>query len=251
MFLSSISYSQNLDKSRFGVFGNSVINIYNANFPALDSIPSCCVNYLTGNGISLNLGVFWSQNLSSHLFLDLRMSYLGLSGDFYSYENKPVSIISNNKEEIVIAKIQHNISARIGTSNLDLNLKYFPIQTLSIYGGFGLGFVITNEFDQEESLIEPSEYGTFENRKRIRNEFTGKIKNINNLLFRANLGISNDFYLNRNKSLIFSPELSYHIGFNSYIKSHQWLINNVRLGFAIIFAPKEIDESPLDPKKYN
>ncbi len=247
-FTFSNIFCQNLDNSRFGVFGNSVINIYNASFPALDSVPSCCVNYLSGNGISLNLGAFWSQNLSHSLFLDSRISYLGLSGDFYSYEIKPVSVLINNKEEIIDAKIQHNISARIGSTNLDLNLKYFITNSISIFSGVGLSYIIINEFNQKESLIQPSDYGSFENKRRTRNEYNGEILNTNKLLFRSNFGISYDFYLNKNKSLIITPEFSFNLGLNSYLQSNKWIINNFRLGFAIVFAPRELDESPIYPK---
>ncbi len=249
LFINQNLYSQKKDNTRIGVFGNSVLNIYNSNFASLDSVPSCCVNYLNGDGISLNLGLFWSQKVSKNLYIDFRLSYLGLSGEFYSNETKPVSIIVGNTEQIVEAKIQHNINAIIGSTNLDINLKYFPTESFSIFGGFGSNILFLNEFNQKESLIEPNDYGTFENKKRVRNEANGSIKNINSLLFKINVGITQDFYLNKKKDLIFSPEISYHLGLNSYLQSNKWMINNIRLGFSIVFEPKELEESPIYPNQ--
>ncbi|MCX7735791.1 MAG: hypothetical protein N2319_03665 [Candidatus Kapabacteria bacterium] len=115
-----------------------------------------------------------------------------------------------------------------------------------MFGGYA-GYLIQKDYEQKETIIEPMDRGVFvDTDRRTRNESSGEIKQTNSVNAGINFGANLNLPLNKQKSLIISPEIFYYMGLSELVKDRIWKINNLSFGLALKYSP--LPSKPKPPE---
>ncbi len=225
---------------KIGLFGHINYNNYNSNFTKLPDIPNCCPKFTTGGGFGYKIGLLFETDKS---FWSLRSGLNNLSGGFIYTEK--TNVIPNGTS--VEGEFEHTIDADLNAIFLQPFFNLYINDNLLINLGVDFSYLITTEFSQKEQISKPVGQGTFldslgnDTYSRIRNQFSGKIPDANDILFSLTFGISYNLPMNKSNSLWLSPEAYFSYGINNVVKSIDWNINTFSLGLAIKYKkPSEI-----------
>jgi len=230
----------------YGVFGNFNLNMHTADFRALPGVPSCCPQYVNGDGTGFNLGLLFEIPFSTRLSLSLRGSYAAHGALLQSRETTTVSVGGSP----TLAVIEHSLDAKLTSMGIEPLVGYRIFGGLRINAGGRLGFVIDKQYDQKEALIEPAGTGTFENGLRTRNVLSGEIPDASSLYAAVIAGVSYRLPLNREGTLFLVPEALYSYGIIPIVSGLSWNANALRAGVSIVYSsrPEEkVVQPPLPP----
>ena len=232
---------------QFGVFGAYNLNYHIPDFRKLPGIPNCCLGFKDGEGKGYSAGAFLEMPLPFRLFAGLRASITKLDGWLKEKETTMVRV----QDSVIVGVFEHNLKANILTFGFEPYLRFNPIYSLGIFAGGRIAFPIQKKFDQWEQLVEPADRGVFvDTQSRIRNKFSGDIPKAKSIQTDIQFGISYDFALNKHKSLILSPFVSYHFGMNDVADSVKWKINSFRIGLSIKYLPIHIEKpKAIEPRE--
>lgn len=217
---------------------------YNSSFENLENIDNCCPIFQSGTGVGLSAEAFVDIRLSGIAYLSLRFTYHDLSGKFE--ENEIDSIDFNNA--IYPARISHELNTDLHMIGFEPHLLLL-YNRLSLFGGLGLGFFISDHFNQSELLVEPTNFGTFENGRRIRNEVEGNIPALNDLTMYFSIGAGYEINMNKDGTLRFRPEIQFKSSMLSIISSDRWNFSKLIFGIKIKFGSLSGFDSPLVPNE--
>ena len=232
LLTSSLYANENTDyletkKYSIGIFGATTFNSHKTDFEQLVGIPNCCNGFKSGNAIGLNLGVVYQYPISEVLELDIRGSLLNLSGDLISTQE----ILIDDTQPAVT---EHLISTNVSSVGLDLGINYYFIERIHFKSSFSYSYLYSGTYEQEERLLEPLNYGTFENGLRVRNERDGDIPELNSSFYSANIGIGYSLELNNKGSYLLIPEFGIRFGLAN-INSQSWMVNQITFGVSLLF----------------
>ncbi len=175
--------------------------------------------------------------------IGLRASYSTLGGKLLSTENTTIKVDTTITQGI----FEHTIDTKINVLNFNPYLIFKPFDFLNLtFGGYA-GFIIQKDYEQRETIIEPKDRGVFvDTEKRTRNESSGEIKQTNSVNAGLSIGTNINLPLNKQKSLIISPEIFYFMGLSDLVKDRLWKINNLSFGLALKYSP--LPEKPKPPE---
>lgn len=175
--------------------------------------------------------------------IGLRVSYSSIGGKLSSIENTLIRVDTT----IIQGIFEHTIDTKINILNFNPYLIFKPFDFLNLtFGGYA-GFIIQKDYEQRETIIEPKDRGVFvDTEKRTRNESSGEIKQTNSVNAGLSIGANMNFPLNKQKSLIISPEIFYFKGLSELVKDRLWKINNLSFGLALKYSP--LPEKPKPPE---
>jgi len=243
------SHAQGVDNNedelnlRYSIFGSYILSEYNAGFPNLPDVPSCCPFYTNGKGNGLSFGIGFDYELPYDLFVGLRIAYADLSGDFQTQEHTTVRIDDGIQDGL----FEHVINAKLHEIAFQPVLTYSPIENFELYAGGHIGVMAIRNYIHYEEIILPKDRGVFEDTKsRIRNYSEGEIPQANIVNGAVLLGASYLFPMNNTKTLFIAPEFFYSHGLTNVVKNTDWKINTFRLGLSIKYFPKEIAPEPFE-----
>lgn len=225
----------------YGGFFHLNINLHRAGFSRLPGVPNCCSEFTGGSGMGFTVGGLFDYPLSSLLFFDARLGYSELGASLVEPEETTV-IVGGDP---TTGKFEHQLEAGLGALVFEPALGYRVSPRFSVRAGAGLGYLLKADYSQREQLVEPEETGVFENNRRVRNEFEGDIPNAASVLAYAKLGAGYDFPLNREGTLIATPEIVYTRGFSSIVTDSVWSVDALRIGVAVTFRSKPAE--PIVP----
>lgn len=232
LLTSSLFADENTDyletkKYSLGIFGATTFNSHKTDFKQLVGIPNCCNGFKSGNALGLNLGVVYQYPISEILELDVRGVLLNLSGDLISTQELEI-------DDSQPAVTEHLISTNISSAGLDIGLNYYFVERVHIKSSFSYSYLYSGTYEQEERLLEPQNYGTFENGLRVRNERDGDIPELNDSFYSANFGIGYSLELNNRGSYLLIPEFGIRFGLAN-INSQSWMVNQITFGVSLLF----------------
>ena len=239
-----MSYAQKDINQGLGVFASYNLNQYHSEFSQLPNVPNCCPQFTNGEGSGFGAGLYYEMPFTPRLSLQFRLAYLSLAGDFSEIEYE--QIIYN--DELTDANIRHDLNIDLSTLSLGLYFRYKFFEGLSFLGGINGGYPIQKGFSQQEVLVQPKDYGTFENGSRIRNVQEGDIEDITSLLILAEIGLSYDVPLNKRQSFYLVPEMFYSFGINDVISAEKWLVSSFRVGLSVRYSTSFDFATPLTPQ---
>ncbi len=216
------------------------LNFHTTNIKELPSVPNCCSQFNFGFGTGLRMGLEIGELLNDKLVLSGRIVFSDLYGMLKELEIKKI-IIDNN---LIDATIEHTIEAKYATFSLEPLFRYRFVPEFDAILGISVGYLFKHNYYQQEKLIYPEHRGTFENMKRIRNDLSGKINDVNFFIISLVYGLSIDFKPLENKSIILSPELLIYQNLNSLLKYRNWFILNFSFGVTARFIFRE--ETPSE-----
>mgnify|MGYP002347434270 CR=1 FL=1 len=220
-------------QNKYGAFIHYGINFHLPNFKKLPGVPNCCPNFSRGNGSGVSAGLLLEMPLSPTVFASLRAGYYYLGGRLEDKDNTSVLI----SDELTAGEFMHVIDTDISAVGLE------PLISAELYNNFfllvgtNIGLYSGGSFSQFESLSKPENTGVFADTKtRRRNDTSGTIPQMNLFALSFEFGLSYHFYLNRNRSLIASPEIFYSFGLNDIARFAPWRVNTLRMGIALKYS---------------
>ncbi len=229
--------------ARFGLFGGLNIALHTAGFSALPGFPSCCPEYTSGLGLNPSIEGVYDLPLGKTLSLSIRAGYDAWGANLRTEE---VQSVEQNGVEIPMT-IAHEIRSNLGTIGAALLLTYPIGDRLRAIGGLRGGYVVGSDFVSDERIADESTRGTFENNARVRHEYAGDIPGASPILFGMSVGTSYELPLNAEKSWLAVPELTATLGLIPVSSEVSWNAHSVRLGVAIMHAPRSTPDIPQPP----
>lgn len=231
-------------------FGGDVNgNIYFADFNQFGKIENCCTNFGNTFGIGYNFHAGFEYKLPTSLFgmpwrLDLSFAYSDLSATFEEQEAFSNIIIGNSYTKgISKFEIKPDIKAII----FDPGIFFDPINNLplSLRLGVQIGFFNVSKYSQKEQLISPEDV-YFENGKRIRGEYSGKIPDAETQYFAISFAAR--YRAATLGNLDIYPSLRFNYGLNNLVQKVQWSASVVQGGISFVYnIPKAPTAAPQPP----
>jgi outer membrane protein OmpA-like peptidoglycan-associated protein len=226
--------------SRYGGYLNGSLNLHSANFQTLPGVPSCCPRFETGNGFGTSLGVFYDWIFQFSLSFELRFGYSSLNATLTKDEVTTVTL----NDVSVSGIFEHTVRSKTGLLAITPLAKYEIFKSWNFLGGITAGLVLSNTYSQQEEIIQPESNGTFENGKRIRNQYSGATPNASKLYAGFTLGIQYQLPLNSSNTLQLLPELQFTYGITPIAAATSWKAHSIKAGVSIQYDRYKVIEPP-------
>jgi outer membrane protein OmpA-like peptidoglycan-associated protein len=225
----------------YGIFGGYNQNIHLANFQKIPDVPNCCPKFEYGYGSGYYFGFLFEQKLNYGFNLAARLELDNFNAVLSDLETTQV-IVNNIPTE---GEFDHTIDAVISHYQISLQAGYSVIENFKINAGLFAGIYGQTDYSQAETITKPQNSATFmdsvgnDSGRRIRNEFSGSLKNVTVPSFGALFSLSYDLQLNKNKSMKLSPEVHYQYFVNDIAENLDWKISALKFGLAVKYTPIE------------
>ena len=243
LIAASTAFGQIGDRPAVGMFGAFNYNMHTADFRTLPGVPGCCPLYESGEGSGISAGLLFDYPLDSAFTLSLRASYMTQGALLKMSELMPVEVDGILTE----AEIEHSIDARLATLGIEPTIAYHVTDRFSVHAGLRFAAMLGATYEQREQLVRPS-VGTFENDRRIRNEYAGDIPDASSFSAMLLFGMSYELPLDDVGDLSASPELSYLYGLTPVISSYSWSAHTLRAGVSVRYRlPAHEEVMPQAP----
>ncbi|MFN8359060.1 MAG: OmpA family protein [Candidatus Kapaibacterium sp.] len=235
---------------RFGIYGGYSINFHSADFRALPGVPNCCPAFESGSGGGLAFGALYEMAISRKFWLTFQAGISTLDATLRRSEYVPALRVADDYY-FPEAEISHRITAHLASMGLAPMITANPVGGLRFHAGMEIALLGAIQYDQvEEMMIDGLVFK--ENLKRTRNEFSGKLGNVNAIQSSIVLGTSLELPLNRSRSMVLAPQALFRIGLSNLTESETWKANSFQFGIAVKFAPQSTppatQERPSSPQ---
>ena len=220
------------DGPSYGVSGAYAVNKHVADFRAFPGVPSCCPSYQDGSGSDIAIAAMGRLPLGGLFRGDLRLGYAGLSG------------VLTRTEQLMVAggipgKFEHRVEAALAAATIEPSLAARVFGDGYVYVGARLGVLLGQTFSQKETIVEPLS-GTFPNGKRSQNELVDvPIPDAARLQAALTAGLQWELPLNRSRSMLLVPEVSYAFAPTSLAGGVSWNVHQMRIGASLVFTTGE------------
>ena len=208
-----------------GLYGGFNLNTHSADFRALPGVPNCCPQFADGSGTGLAFGLLYEFPFTRQWWFEMRAGYSQRDAQLSREEN------IGNAEELsgntsVPAFSDHTLDATLNYIGLEPTAEYRGFGPVSVNAGIVLGFWMTAEYDQIETLTRPSDV-TFLDGSRERNASAGEIPESESMYMGAVLGAGYDLPVG--ERMFLTPELRLHLPLND-VASVAWQAQAIQLG---------------------
>lgn len=227
--------SNSQPRSAYGVFGDLNLNIHQAEFAKLPGIPSCCPRYESGTGTGPSVGLFYELPIGEWTALNLRAGYFVHNATLSTTESTTV-IVGNETQD---AKFEHRVDASLSSIGFEPLFGVRPAGPLTLHIGGRLGMILTKQFSQQETIVQPEDIGVFENGRRTRNDTTAEIPNAAGTEAAVIAGLSYELPLNRKRTFFLQPELLFSLGLTKVATDVDWNTGGIRFGVGLKYRPAE------------
>ncbi|MBI5326385.1 MAG: OmpA family protein [Ignavibacteriae bacterium] len=225
-------------RMRYGVFGDFNFNIHTSNFPKLPNVDNCCKNFSGGIGTGPSLGGLFEMPFSEEFLFSIRAGWYSIGALLRETEATEVLLPS---DELVDGEFEHRLDAGFSTISLEPMIGSQLFDNFFLYAGVNLGFLIQSDYSQKEQITKPTDYGVFNDstKKRVRNDSSGTIEQAAGFLTSLKVGASYELPLNRDRTLLAAPEVSFTYGLTNIVNGLIWKVSTLSIGVAIKYSPKE------------
>ena len=256
LFLASDCCAQELEEtSQFGAYVHGGLNVHTANFQTLPLVPSCCPRYENGTGLGLGIGGCYDFFFASPFSFELRLGYNSLNATLKTDEYTSVIVNGN----VTTGEFQHTVQASIGMLGLTPLAAYHFTPRATILAGPTLGWIPSNTFTEEETLVQPVNNGTFPGGSRIRNAYSGATPDASKFYAGLTAGAQYRLPLNESNTLFALPEVFGTFGVTPLASGMNWRANSIAAGVALEYRlfdtptplppPEPIKPPPSIPKQ--
>lgn len=248
-----INNSDNSSQKRTLLYGNLGLNsnFYISDFKELKGVRNCCNAFesASGFGFQANVGLEFEQ-LNQLIGYDY--SYyvgLGISDLSANYTEERLAGYKLYENEYKSVITQHILNPTLYVAQLQggIILKNFIADDLDFKLGVNLGTIVVGEFEQYEEALSPTDY-TFENNKRIIDEYSGKIENSASPFVGINFG--GIYYFYKTENLKLGTQLDFNLGLLNLYSDLNWKAFNSFLGLNLSYnlTQPEVIEVKEEPK---
>jgi len=195
----------------------------------LPEAPVCCAPYEGARGTTFSLSTFARHEITKHMRLALRGTFVPVNGLFVQEQSV---LVSGGQQALTRTFLDTKANWIGGEFLIDLRV----VNPLRFMGGVAFGSYLSPTFTQREVLVEPS-IGTFENGRRERNEVLNKdLQNMVSPALGAVVGIGYDLPMTENHSVVLTPEVLYTIPLSKNRSDVDWTTNLLRAGVSVAFT---------------
>ncbi len=239
----SLSAQDTTELFSVGGFVGYNLNFHSADFQKLPGIPNNSPGFTSGNGGGFALGGLFEYPLSPLLRLQLRASYSSLSGEMTTQENPGNQLDISNPDAVKVTDIiiEHRMRGNLNGIMVEPALSIKPWRNVSFQVGAALGFLLKNEFEQEEVIVQPPSV-TFLNNRTIMNDTSGSMPGDQNMYIAAIAGISYELPAGKHSTII--PSLRYYLPFGD-IASVPWKVSVLQFSAALRTAITPTPPTPI------
>ncbi len=224
-------------RMRYGVFADFNMNLHAANFTRLPGVPNCCPKFREGTGSGPSLGGLFEIPFSDNFLLSIRAGWFNIGG--LLKETEPTLVLLPN-DSLVDGEFEHRLDAGFSTIAFEPMIGSQLFDNFFLYAGLNLGFLIQSDYSQKEQITKPADYGVFpETGTRTRNVYSGKIDLVAGFLTSLKVGASYELPLNKDRTLLAAPEVSFTYGLTNLVKVLQWKVSTLAIGVALKYSPRE------------
>lgn len=214
-----------------GGFAGYNLNFHSADFAKLPGVPGNSPGYTGGNGGGFTIGGLFEYPLSQLMRLQLRASFGSLSGSMTTQANPGNQIGINNPDGLPVTDviIEHRMRGNLNAIIAEPALSVKLAGRFSVQAGAAVGFLIKNEFEQEEVIIQPASV-TFLNNRTVMNDTSGTMPGDQSLFLAAIAGLSYELPAGKKTTLI--PSIRYYLPFGD-IASVPWKVSALQFSVAL------------------
>ncbi|MAT40555.1 MAG: hypothetical protein CL946_13240 [Ectothiorhodospiraceae bacterium] len=250
-FFSATSQAQQLTekshnferKNSIGVALGYGLNLHSADFPELPGVANCCTGFTGGSGTAPWFGLVYNIPPGDGFGVNLQLTYVDASADLIEEENiGPIGSVLGPQDGIV----EHRLYSTTAMLEFRPTVTYTLFKSIPLTGFLGpaVGFLMTNDVQQEEAFTNPPD-AAFDDGSRVRNQYEGEVPEGGSLYFGLATGLRYHTYLSKTLTLV--PELSITAGMTSLSDGVDWTPNFVRGGLALMFTMP--DPPPPPPQQ--
>lgn len=230
-------------RNRIGIYGSYGINYHQADFKRLPDCLSCSPGFRSGIGFGPAFGITYDHPWKDDMFFTTRILHRRISGDLLTLE--PITVIVQGNP--VDGEFRHELNTVITTLGFEPGIKYRISDGWYFNAGLNISWIRTKEYEQSEKITEPTDYGTFLNPdgsnsySRIRNEFSGTLKEAAEMFLAPMISVSHDLPLNADSTFLLEPEASYYLGLTNIVNDDlvkRWSANTFSIGVSVKYSPK-------------
>jgi outer membrane protein OmpA-like peptidoglycan-associated protein len=218
------------------------INLHNAGFGSLPGLPSCCSEYRDATALLPVFAALIEVPVIKDLRVQGRVGFSSLNGTLKRQEaigNEPVLVDDPiPTQERVDIQVEHTLAATAPMITVEPTVGYRVLDFFWLSAGMRAGFVISNSYEQRETLFTPDGY-TFLDGTTIRNETSGNIPDMQSLQLHAVVGLGYELLTKSAFSMV--PEVRYYLPLTK-VSSVDWSVSAFQLGVSFrygIYTPNE------------
>ncbi len=227
---------------RFGIFGNAAFNWHYVDLNSIPEFSYCCKTNRADSSLGYSFGLTFDLPLNNWLLFGIRASYNDKSAVFTNNYNKLIE----NGQVFANANVSQRLQATLTTFSLSPIISLRLIDRLFLHAGAEGGVFIDEKYLQEEKILTPVGYVFPQTGKNTQNVGSGTFSKINSFDASAVAGISYEFLLNRQGSLLLSPEIFFNYGLTSVLnelpQNNKWLVNSLHFGISLKYSPERLLE---------
>ena len=234
---SAMSHSQENKPTWFiGPYGAIMQSMHSTGFKDLPGYPSCCFSERSGTGIGYDIGMLLRFPINEQM-----------SFRFFGGINTPGATISSDEKignqfirnpQFPFDTIARDITVRHSIESIITQISARPMISYAlpfggdISAGIGLNYVLSQSFNQKETLISPDN-AAFLDGKGTRNDTSGTIPDLSSFQTAVSVAYSYDLPISNTSLLV--PFIEYHYPLQS-LTSYDWNISRIQLGLALQFG---------------
>lgn len=237
--------------SRYGLYTNLGLSNHSTQFSSLPRIPNCCPQFKNGQASSILFGGIYEYNINSFAF-EAKFGIDMINGSFKSNEFRTLGL----NGVPVDGKIEHTIDYKLNLLSTVISSRYYFYKGFSAAIGASLSYITNSSYHQYEEISSSAGKVYFldsngnNTGSSIRNEFRGSLPNLNNFQFSGLVGISYDYPIKKDRTIIIRPEISYQQFFSNVLDDTKWAVSTLRFGISLLYSSYHIqpivDESQID-----
>ncbi len=232
-YFSLLSNEDNLKPYFYvGGYAGANLNLHQAGFRELPGIPSCCPKFETGSGLGANFGGLFRLPINMNYSFELKFGYQNLSGKLSKEEFIGNSEIRDAKPpyetiEVVKAISEHSVDGNIQAITFNPMFVWHLPYKFRWNIGAQIGYLITNQFSQEERLLSPDNIVYSDTKSRLRNVYQNlEIPEVNKLQAFIQTSLSYEIPFGKNMLLLPEVGVAYPL---TNVFSGEWKIIPVSL----------------------
>ncbi|QLH53918.1 MAG: hypothetical protein CH6_2373 [Candidatus Kapaibacterium sp.] len=238
-------------KPKIGLFAGYGLNLHFTDFRQIPDVPCCSPQFKFGSSWGWEFGILGDYFIYDDWFLSGRVSIFQNNAFFKKQEPTTVIIDGNSQNGI----FEHQMDTWFKYLNLEFKANHSWDYFIWYSAGLGFAVPLSNKFYQKEVIVEPADRGTFNNGLRVRNEYSGDIKNVRSFVPYLSLGVTAEFPAHKRHLFFLYPEFNVKYIFVNPIERTSWNSLVLRLGVAVKFRepipPPPPPPPPLEPPLYD
>ena len=218
-------------------------NFYRASFSKLPGVPNCCEGFSNSTGSGLTVGGVYDYFFSTYGF-QISGGLNFHSGNFDALQEEVLGI----NGVPVDGQFDHHINFNLKNFNLEAAFSYNFTDKINLSLGLGAFYYYSSHFDQYEKIVKPAGKATFldsngnNTGSAIRNNFSGKLPDINKLQTYATAKIGYELPDRKDRSMFLRPEIGIDYTFSQMIKQLDWKLISLKFGVSLIFTSAKYEE---------